>query len=416
MSDETLSQAMHAATPLLKLPSLKPFLVGRTLSALASQVLAVAVGWQIYALTHSIRALGFIGLAQFLPMLGLVFIAGHVADQHDRRRIVIICQTIQIIGLAVMAAGTYTGWLTSNAIYILVALFGALRAFEMPCQQTFVASIVSPADMPRATALSASLFQTASIVGPSIGGLLYGVGPAVCYALCTAAMIVALGGTIAMHPSRPAPSRTPVSLASVFGGIAFLRRRRDTLGAISLDLFAVLLGGATAMLPVYANDILHTGPIGLGMLRAAPAIGALLMSVAIARIPLGDQCGRIMFASVVIFGIATIIFGISHNVTLSVISLAVLGAADVISVMIRSALVQLGTPDEMRGRVSAVNMLFIGSSNQLGEFESGMLGSLVGPESAVVIGGLGTIIVAGLWIRMFPSLWKLGRIDKITPN
>ncbi|GAB6854764.1 MFS transporter [Asaia astilbis] len=398
------------------IPSLRPFLVGRTLSALSAQVLAVAVAWQTYALTHSVAALGLLGLAQFLPMLALVFISGHVADRYNRKRIVLICQTIEVVIASAMAVATFTGQLAPWALYGLVACFGALRSFEGPCQQTFLPSIATPAQFPRAAALSASLFQTASIIGPSLGGLLYGLGADFCYLTCACGFAIALFSTNMLKLRPFGGSRSPMSLESLFGGIAFLRRRRDLLGAISLDLFAVLLGGATAMLPVYANDVLHLGPIGLGILRASPAIGALLGSLYLARYPLRGHAGPIMFASVGIFGIATIVFGISHSLTLSVLSLAVLGAADVVSVVIRGALTQLATPDGMRGRVSAVNMLFIGSSNQLGEFESGMLATAIGTEAAVVAGGIGTLIVAGLWIRMFPSLWRLDRLDTIKPD
>lgn len=395
---------------------LRPFLAGRTLSALSAQVLAVAVAWQTYALTHSVTALGLIGLAQFLPMLALVFISGHVADRYNRKRIVQICQAIEVCGALLMAFATMTGQLAPWALYALVACFGALRSFEGPCQQTFLPSIATPAQFPRAAALSSSLFQTASIIGPSLGGLLYGMGADFCYLTCACGFAVALVSTSLLRLKPYVGNRSPMSLESLFGGIAFLKRRRDLLGAISLDLFAVLLGGATAMLPVYADDILHLGPIGLGILRASPAVGALMGSLVLARYPLKSHAGPIMFAAVGIFGIATIVFGVSHSLTLSVLALAVLGAADVVSVVVRGALTQLATPDGMRGRVSAVNMLFIGSSNQLGEFESGMLATAIGTEAAVVAGGIGTLVVAGLWIKMFPRLWTLDRLDTITPD
>ncbi|GBQ11022.1 MFS transporter [Swaminathania salitolerans] len=399
-----------------RIRGLKPFLAGRTLSALSAQVLAVAVAWQTYALTHSVTALGWLGLAQFLPMLALVFVSGHVADRYNRKRIVQICQFIEILGALAVAAATLTGQLAPWALYCLVACFGALRSFEGPCQQTFLPAIASPSQFPRAAALSASLFQTASIVGPSLGGLLYGLGADFCYLTCACGFALALVSTSLLDLGRHVANRAPVTLESVFGGIAFLRRRRDLLGAISLDLFAVLLGGATAMLPVYASDILHLGPVGLGILRASPALGALLGSLVLARYPLRRHAGPIMFASVGIFGLATILFGLSHTLIPSVVALAVLGAADVVSVVVRGALTQLATPDGMRGRVSAVNMLFIGSSNQLGEFESGMLASAIGTEAAVVTGGIGTLIVAALWIRMFPRLWSLDRLDTIRPD
>lgn len=402
-----------APTPLLSHPGLRAALTSRTLGAFSSQIQAVAVGWQVYALTHSAAALGFVGLAQFLPMVAFIFPAGHAADQHDRRRIVITCQAIEALAAAFMALASFTHFLAPVMIYGLVALFGACRAFEMPAQQTFLPSLVPTAIFPRASALSSSLFQVASIAGPSLGGLLYGLGAGVCYALCATGFGIAALATFSMTLRFPARPRQPTTLAAVFGGISFLRRKPAMLGAISLDLFAVLLGGATAMLPLFATDILHAGPLGLGLLRAAPAVGALLVAAALARYPLGRHAGYWMFVSVMIFGVATIVFGVSRSIPVSIAALAVLGGADVISVMVRSALVQLGTPDEMRGRVSAVNMLFIGSSNQLGEFESGMLASAVGAVPAVVLGGIGTLIITALWMALFPGLRKLDRLDDV---
>ncbi|GAN67569.1 MFS transporter [Acetobacter orleanensis] len=405
-----------APTPLLSQPGLVAALTSRTLGAFSSQVQAVAVGWQIYALTHSAAALGFVGLAQFLPMVMFIFPAGHAADQHDRRRIVITCQIIEACAAAFMALASFEHFLAPSMIYGLVALFGISRAFEMPAQQTFLPSLVPTSVFPRASALSASLFQVASIAGPSLGGLLYGLGAGICYALCAAGFAVAALATTSMTLRFPARPRQPATLSAVFGGISFLRRKPAMLGALSLDLFAVLLGGATAMLPLFATDILHAGPLGLGLLRAAPAIGALLVATVLARYPLGRHAGLWMFVAVMIFGVATIIFGLSRSIPVSITALAVLGGADVISVMVRSALVQLGTPDEMRGRVSAVNMLFIGSSNQLGEFESGMLASAIGAVPAVVVGGIGTLIITGLWMAFFPGLRKLDRLDDIKPD
>lgn len=405
-----------APPPLLSQPGLVAALTSRTLGAFSSQVQAVAVGWQIYALTHSAAALGFVGLAQFLPMMAFIFPAGHAADQHDRRRIVITCQAIEALAAAFMALASFAHFLAPGMIYGLVALFGVCRAFEMPAQQTFLPSLVPTSVFPRAAALSSSLFQVASIAGPSLGGLLYGLGAGVCYALCAAGFAIAALATTSMTLRFPARPRQPATLAAVFGGISFLRRKPAMLGALSLDLFAVLLGGATAMLPLFATDILHAGPWGLGLLRAAPAIGALLVATVLARYPLGRHAGRWMFVSVMIFGVATIIFGLSRSIPVSILALAVLGGADVISVMVRSALVQLGTPDEMRGRVSAVNMLFIGSSNQLGEFESGMLASAIGAVPAVVVGGIGTLVITAVWIALFPGLRELDRLDDITPD
>ena len=411
---DIMTDSFPAPSSLIGHPGLFSALSARALSTFAAQVLAVAVGWQVYALTHSAASLGLVGLAQFLPMMACIFPAGHAADQYNRKRIVLVCQTIETIAAAGMAYASFTNHLAPGMIYGLVALFGACKAFEMPAQQTFLPSLVPAAVFPRAAALSSSLFQFSCIAGPSVGGLLYGLGAGLCYTLCAIGFMLALLATSLMKLEAPTRARQPPSLAAVFGGIAFLRRKPTMLGAISLDLFAVLLGGATAMLPIFATDILHSGPMGLGLLRAAPAIGALVVAAVLARHPLGRHSGLWMFGAVAIFGLATIAFGLSRSTALSVIMLAILGGADVVSVMVRGALVQLGTPDDMRGRVSAVNMLFIGSSNQLGEFESGMLAQLLGPVPAVVLGGIGTLVITGVWMTLFPGLRRLDRLDSIT--
>ncbi|QNT77503.1 MFS transporter [Entomobacter blattae] len=391
------------------------FLTSRCLSALSSQIQAVAVGWQVYALTHDVRSLGLIGLMQFLPMITLVLLAGHAADQFNRRYITTSCQIVEGVAAFYMALGSYFHWLSVHEIYIMVIIFGAARAFEMPSQQTFLVSLVPPTLFPKATALSSSLFQTASLIGPSLGGLLYGLGASFAYSIACTGFLCSALATFSMKLNYAPAKRTPLTLASIFGGISFIRSRRIMLGAISLDLFAVLLGGATAMLPVYANDILHSGPITLGILRSAPAIGALTVALILSRWPLTSHAGRWMFGSVAVFGLATILFGFSSSAPLSIAALTILGGADVFSVVIRSSLVQLGTPDEMRGRVSAINMVFIGSSNQLGEFESGMLASFTGPVYSVVIGGMGTLLIAFLWARAFPELFELDRLDETKP-
>ncbi|MDG6094630.1 MFS transporter [Acetobacter sp. AN02] len=402
---------------LSSIPGFRFCIGGRTLSAFASQIQAVAVGWQIYALTHSTAALGFVGLAQFLPMVALVFPAGHVADQFSRRRIVITAQIVEMICAVILAITSYEHMLGAGGIYLAVMMFGVCRSFEMPAQQTFLPTLVPASLFPKATAISSSMFQTALVAGPSLGGLLYGFGADFCYAICAAGFALAACSAF-MLPLRgqgTGKARQPMTLQSVFGGIDFLRKQPAMLGAISLDLFAVLLGGATAMLPAYAGDILHAGPVGLGLLRAAPAMGAVAMAGVLSVWQIKRHAGMKMFISVYIFGLATIVFAVSTSVFVSVIALAILGAADVISVMVRGALVQLRTPDSMRGRVSAVNMLFIGSSNQLGEFESGMLATAIGTVPSVVAGGVGTLIVAAVWMKFFPQLRDLDRLDDITP-
>jgi MFS family permease len=391
---------------LLDHPSFLVFWGVRVLSAIGFQMSAVAVGWLVYALTGSAFSLGLVGLFQFLPMVVLTLLVGHVADHYDRRRIVQICLLVEGVTLVVLALGILDGWLTVPGVFVAVLALGAARAFEQPTMAALLPAVVPPKVLPRALAVASSAMQTATIVGPSIGGLLYAVGTTVPFALAAACFLGAGGLMLLMRLERPPPRREPATLRSVFSGIAYIRSRPMILGAISLDMFAVLLGGATALLPIYAHDILQTGPWGLGLLRAAPAVGALTMSVVLTRVPLGRAVGLKMFAAVIVFGAATVVFAASTSVVLSLAALAVLGAADNVSVVIRSSLVQLLTPDEMRGRVSAVNSLFIGTSNQLGEFESGMVAGLLGAVPAGIIGGLGTIAVAVLWMRLFPALRK----------
>ncbi|GFO59773.1 MFS transporter [Geomonas silvestris] len=403
----------HVQQSVLRHPAFRFFWLARVSSTISFQMQGVAVGWQIYHLTGSAWYLGLVGLAQFLPMLLLTLAVGHVADRYDRRRISAICQVIEGAALALLAVGSYTGWITKEVILVTVFVTGAARAFESPTMQALVPTLVPQELIPSAAAWSASANQTASIVGPALGGILYVLGPTTVYALASVLFLTACAMVSLIRLERPASKREPVSISSLFAGIAFIRSRPEILGAISLDLFAVLLGGATALLPVYARDILHTGPQGLGLLRAAPALGALGMSVLLARAPLRRRVGRTMFISVFIFGVATIVFALSTSFALSVATLVVLGAADVISVVIRSSLVQIETPDEMRGRVSAVNSMFIGTSNQLGEFESGTTAALFGTVPAVLIGGIGTIVVVLLWIKLFP---KLAQVDTLQRN
>src|SRR5215467_13649194 len=387
------------------------FWSARVLSTMSLQLQGVAVGWQIYALTHSALALGLVGLVQFLPMLALTLVVGHVADRYDRRRIIAACQLTGGLATGFLMLGSIAGWLTPGLIFAAVAVIGAMRAFEMPSGQALLPGLVPLSVFPRAAALSASALQTAFILGPAAGGFLYALGPAVPYGLACLFWVAACAASSLIRMERPAAPRAPVSFATLFSGFAFIRRNPAILGSISLDLFAVLLGGATALLPVFARDILHTGPWGLGLLRAGPAVGALAMSVLLAHRPLRQRVGRTMFRAVIVFGLATIVFALSHWLWLSVAAMVVLGAADVISVVIRSSVVQIGTPDEMRGRVSAVNGLFIGTSNQLGEFESGVTAALFGAVPAVILGGVGTILVALVWMGLFPALRQADTLE-----
>jgi len=389
------------------------FWLARGFTSIAFQIQGVAVGWQVYALTGSPFYLGLVGLAQFLPMFLLTLAVGHVADRYDRRMIVRLCQIVEGLAAAALAFGSFSGWQSKESILVVVFLAGAARAFEAPTLQALVPGLVPALLIPRAMAWSASAHQTATILGPAIGGLLYTAGPTAAYATATVLFLTASLLIALIRIERPPPNREPVSLQSLFAGIVFIRNQPVVLGAISLDLFAVLLGGATALLPVYARDILLAGPWGLGLLRSAPAVGALAMSIFLARKMIEHRIGWVMFGAVVIFGVATIVFAVSTSLILSLGALVVLGAADVISVVIRSSLVQIKTPDEMRGRVSAVNSMFIGTSNQLGEFESGLTAALFGVVPAVLIGGAGTIVVVILWMRLFPQLL---RIDSLEPD
>ena len=383
------------------------FLFARVSSSIAFQIQGVAVGWQIYALTGSAFYLGLVGLAQFLPMFLLTLVAGHVADRYDRRLIARLCEVVEGLAAGALALCTFTGWQSKESILALIFVVGAARAFEMPTMQALVPRLVPGPLITRAFAWSASAHQTASIVGPALGGLLYAIGPTPAYGTACI-LFFSASSFVGLIRIEHAPSKLERAGArSLFAGIAFIRSRPAILGAISLDLFAVLLGGATALLPVYARDILVTGPWGLGLLRSAPAVGALAMSVFLARHPPERRVGRIMFGAVATFGVATMIFAVSTSFLLSLGILVVLGAADVISVVIRSSLVQIGTPDEMRGRVSAVNSIFIGTSNQLGEFESGLTAALFGVVPAVLIGGAGTIVVVILWMYLFPQLLRV---------
>ena len=389
------------------------FWFARGFTSIAFQIQGVAVGWQVYALTGSPFYLGLVGLAQFLPMFLLTLVVGHVADRYDRRVVVRLCQIVEGLAAAALAVGSFSGWQSKESILAVVFIAGAARAFEAPTIHALVPGLVPPLLIPRAVAWSASAQQTATILGPALGGLLYMAGPTAAYATAGLLFLTASSLVALIRIERIPPNREPVSLQSLFAGIVFIRNQPVILGAISLDLFAVLLGGATALLPVYARDILVTGPWGLGLLRSAPAAGALAMSIFLAHAMIERRIGRIMFGAVVIFGVATIVFAVSTSFVLSLGALVILGAADVISVVIRSSLVQIKTPDEMRGRVSAVNSMFIGTSNQLGEFESGLTAALFGVVPAVLIGGVGTVIVVILWVRLFPQLL---RIDSLKPD
>lgn len=400
------------AVSILRHKPLGLFWCARVSTTLAFQMQAVAVGWQGYELTRSAFYLGLVGLAQFLPMFLLTLAVGHVADRHDRRLVARVCQIVEGVTAGTLALGSASGWLSKESLLGIVFVAGAARAFEGPTMQALVPGLVPAPLIPRAAAWAAAANQTATILGPALGGVLYAAGPTTVYATASILFLAAHLFIALIRIERAAPSRELVSLESLLAGIAFIRSRPAILGAISLDLFAVLLSGATALLPVYARDLLGTGPWGLGLLRSAPAIGALSISVFLAHHPLQRRVGRVMFGAVGIFGVATIVFAVSTLFVLSLGMLVVLGAADVISVVIRNSFVQIETPDEMRGRVSAVNSMFIGSSNQLGEFESGVTAALFGVVPAALIGGVGTILVMIIWLRLFPELARIDSLEQ----
>ncbi len=392
------------------------FLISRVCTALANQMVAVALGWYLYDRTRSAYDLGYLGLCQFLPVVVLTLVVGHVADRFNRQLILLICNLSLGLLLAAAAIAAMTNHLTVHGIFAVGALLGAIAAFQRPTLSAILPAVVPLSTLSRAIAVSSSGMQTATIIGPSFGGLLYAGGVKMPLGISAGLFLLATLCTVFMKVKQEVRSSEPVTLKSVFSGIAFVKSREVILGVISLDLFAVLLGGVTALLPIFARTILHAGPWALGLLRSAPAVGALLISVPLSRRSLGGHVGLKMFFAVIVFGVATIVFSASTNLWLSLGALLVLGAADNISVVIRTSMVQLATPDAMRGRVNAVNSLFIGTSNQLGEFESGITAGWFGPVAAGIVGGVGTILVALLWMRLFPRLRRVSSFSDVEPE
>lgn len=392
-------------------PPFACFWLARVATSFGYQMQAVAVAYQVYELTGRPFDLGLVGLAQFMPAFLLALVVGQVADRLDRRRVIGTSQVIQGLALLSLVGAGLAGQAGLGAIFLAIVAIGAARAFEAPTMQALLPGLVPPALLPRAVAASASANQTATMLGPAAGGLLYAAaGP---YAVFAAAAALFLTASLLVALVRAGPrgtAREPFSLRSMFAGVTFIWHRRIVLGAISLDLFAVLLGGATALLPIYARDILAVGPSGLGALRSAPAVGALAMSMLLAQRLPQHRVGWIMFGGVAMYGVATMIFALSTWFALSLAALVLLGASDMVSVVIRSSLIQLATPDEMRGRVSAINSVFIGTSNQLGDFRAGMMAAWLGAVPAVLLGGVGTLIVVLAWMRGFPQLLRVDRL------
>jgi MFS family permease len=392
--------------------------LARVIAILGAEAQSVAVAWQVYSITHRAIDLGYTGLALFLP--GLIFLlpAGHAADRFDRRRVILICYSLQMFCSLALVLLAVRGSQNILAIYAVLFVIGTGRAFSGPASSALIPHLVPEEHFVNAVTWGGAIFQLSNITGPALGGLLFtlplgtrlrgagfeGAGIVYLFTLVTLAWYIVLVATLHARPGRM--EHRALSLEVMLAGFRYVRRASMLLGSFSLDLFVVLLGGATALMPIFAHEILHQGPRGLGLLRAAPAMGAIIMSLAMARFPMRRRSGRWLFVCVTIFGAATIVFGLSHSLWLSLVSLAIAGAADTISVIIRGSILQLATPPEMRGRVSAVNSLFIGASNELGEFESGLTAQWWGAVRATVIGGLGSLAVAGLWSALFPGLRK----------
>jgi len=390
------------------------FWLARISGTTANQMLMVAVAWQMYELTESAWDLGLVGLFQFVPALLLTLPAGQVVDRVRRSSLFALTMLGQGSVALLLVWATLAGFVSRELILGLSVALGVARAFQMPAQQAIVPLLVPENMLARAITLSAMGMQAAIICGPALGGLLYVGGAVVVYVVCATLLLFAFALAVSIR-ERHQPAPETATLRSMLAGVVFVWNNKLLLGATSLDLFAVLLGGATALLPIYARDILHTGPEGLGLLRAAPAVGALLMSLIILRWPIHRRAGHVLLAAVAVFGVATIVFGLSESFWLSLLALAITGAADNISVVIRSTLMQIDTPDEIRGRVSAVNSIFIGASNQLGEFESGAAAAALGAVGSVVVGGVATLLIAAGWFRLFPALAQRDQLVQDKP-
>ena len=397
-------------------PNFVSYTLARFFIVVALEMQSVAVGWQVYEITKRPLDLGYVGLAQFLPGFALFLFAGHAADLYDRRKLLMWCYGGFALCSALLLAISWRGSQSAHSvsvhsIYVVLVLLGIFRCFNWPASRALLPQLVPEEHFSNAVAWTASTFQIATIAGPAIGGIAYALfrGPEGVYAIAVTVSILSTILTLRIHPRTASPEKDlaekePVSLRTVLAGFRFIWEKKLILGSISLDMFAVLLGGAVALLPVYARTILHTGPWGLGLLRSAPGVGAALMAIVVAHRPIRRRAGLTMLLSVAAFGVLTIVFGVSHSLIVSLVALFLLGASDMVSVIIRATLIQVATPDEMRGRVNAVDMLFIGVSNELGEFESGLTAQWFGTAPAVVLGGVGTLLVIATWAWLFPEL------------
>jgi MFS family permease len=409
----SLAYSAPAASPvtsLLRHRSFVLFWCARTSTTGAYQMLAVAVGWQLYDLTNNPLDLGIVGLVQFVPLVALTLITGQVGDRYDRRAVIRVTQVCKALAALALAFGTAAGWLTRELMFTILFIIGIARAFEMPLMPAMVPDIVGQSILPRAIAASATAQQTAIICGPAVGGLIYVLGPQVVYYSCAAVFVTAAILISLVETTLARQDKTPISLATLFAGFSYIRSRQVLFGVISLDLFAVMLGGVTALMPIYARDVLGTGPWGLGLLRSAPAVGALISSVILSRHMITHRAGHFLFASVAAYGIAITIFGLSTSLALSLAALAAYGCADAISVVVRHSLVLTRTPNEMLGRVMSVNTMFTGTSGTLGDFRAGVMAAWLGAMPAVLIGGVGAVIVTLLWMRLFPELPKIDKL------
>ena len=409
-------------TLIAPLPSLKRhkpfalFWVMRVTTTAAYFMQSVAIGWQIYEMTGNPLDLGLVGLVQFFPLVLLAVVVGQIIDRYDRRAIARSCQIVKAVCALVLALGSAGGWLGRDAIFAVLLVVGTARAFETPTLHALLPGLVPPLLLPRAIAASATANQTAIICGPALGGLIYAFGPTTVYVTC-ACIFVTASVLVSLLPRDTRPrERKPVTLQNLFGGFAYIRNHPILYGLISLDLFVVMLGGVTALLPIYARDVLQTGPWGLGLLRSAPALGALAMSVVLAHAAIERRAGVLMFATTAVFAISTLVFALSTSLALSLVALTIYGATDAVSVVIRMAMVQTRTPYDMLGRVMAVNSACTGTSGALGEFRAGLVAAAFGAVTSVLVGGLGALLVIGLWMRLFPDLVRIKRVSPEIPG